>query len=143
MCGLECYQPSGSVDTVRIGARSIGTDRHRRCWPRARCQLVIGPKILKTFSKKSKFILHPPINTLSLVELISHPYQLISPLLTHNMSSSAPSGSSSSHDGRQDSTDWRLNRQIVPPWYKRPTCRCSHIAIVDVWKHDGIDRARR
>jgi hypothetical protein len=77
------------------------------------------------------------------VELISHSYQLISPLLTHNMSSSALLGSSSSHRGRHDSADWRLNRRIIPPWYEWPTCRCGRVAIVDVWEHDVTDRVGR
>jgi hypothetical protein len=57
------------------------------------------------------------------------------------MSSSTPSGSSGSHGGRQGSADWRLNYQIVPPWYKRPTYRCGRAVIVDIWEHDGTNRA--
>jgi hypothetical protein len=59
------------------------------------------------------------------------------------MSLNAPSESSSPHGGSQDSADWRLNRLIVPPWYERPTCRYSRVAIVDIWKHDGTDWAGR
>jgi hypothetical protein len=59
------------------------------------------------------------------------------------MSSNTPSESSSSHGGSQDSANWSLNHRIVPPWYERLTCRCGHVAIVDIWEHDGTDRARR
>jgi hypothetical protein len=66
-----------------------------------------------------------------------------SPHLTHNMSCSAPSRSSSFHSVSQDSTDWRLNRQIVSSCYERPTCRYGHVIIVDAWEDDETNRARR
>jgi hypothetical protein len=59
------------------------------------------------------------------------------------MSSSAPSESSSSCGVSLDSTDLRLNCQIIPPWYERLKCRCGHVVIVDVYDHDGTGRARR
>jgi hypothetical protein len=59
------------------------------------------------------------------------------------MSSNVSLGCSSSHGGSQDSADWRSNCRILPPWDERPTHRCDRVAIVDVWEHDGTDRARR
>jgi hypothetical protein len=59
------------------------------------------------------------------------------------MSSSAPSVSSSSYGGGQDSDDWRLNHRIILLWYERSTFRSVRVAIVDVWDHDGTDRAGR
>jgi hypothetical protein len=62
--------------------------------------------------------------------LISHLYQLIFPLLTQNMSSSALSVSSSSDGGGQDSIDWRLNCRIIPLWYEATSGQHVDVAML-------------
>jgi hypothetical protein len=65
-----------------------------------------------------------------------HSYQLISPLLfSHTIGLQTH---------REEVIIFVvLAKILVPPWYERATRRCGHVAIVDVWEHDGTGRARR
>jgi hypothetical protein len=120
--GLERYWPSESVGTARTRAKSIGIGQSvpiavlTRYWSSlacATCIYVVGSYWSMMSSLNSKLVVLPP----SRVELISHKYQWIPTLFTHNMSSSALSESYNFHGGSQESTDWRSNCQILPPWY--------------------------
>jgi hypothetical protein len=160
-CNLERYQPSRSIDTTRIVARPVDTDRGttRRWLDRAIATwwLLIGPwcpawiqnwpfltvRAPKISKNKSNFVLHLPINT----PTDRAHFTLI---WTHFHSPHTQYVFFKCTVKKFQFSWWKprfsrleVRPRTLTPWNERPTYTCGRAVIVDTWEFDGSDRARR